>query len=451
MRIIRHVSLVVAGFLLVQAAMFGLLMVGAAVPDMAVAARLSEDVDAGRYGPPTLEDRMGGTADTFTECVVAGTGLGAPELGIVQRAALMPRLESCAGGEEQIRVLAAGGQDDAAAYYFRYWAGYTAFTKPLIALFGLGGLRVLVGAALLAGLGALVWAIRRTVSLAAAVALVAPLVLASNVMSTPSTSLSHALAIATYLAGAGGTALAAARSLAWGLFAVGMSAAAFCFIDLLTTPAAGWMLSTSVIAGVTWSKSARLRETALAAILAGALWPVVFGATWVTRWIIAVPVAGFDVVRRDVAEKVLFRSSGDYEGVRSGFGAPTSVNVDYWLDHISTAQVTTLAVVMVVAVVLGLLCRRSLADGGNALSALLAVGIIGSPAAIAVVWYEALSNHSQIHEFFTYRNIPIALGVVAFAALAALAAGRVVTLAASNVAPDDACSPSGARPSGLSG
>jgi hypothetical protein len=39
------------------------------------------------------------------------------------------------------------------------------------------------------------------------------------------------------------------------------------------------------------------------------------------------------------------------------------------------------------------------------------------PAVIPFVWYEATSNHSQIHEWFTYRSLPIALGVVLLAVL----------------------------------
>jgi hypothetical protein len=34
---------------------------------------------------------------------------------------------------------------------------------------------------------------------------------------------------------------------------------------------------------------------------------------------------------------------------------------------------------------------------------------------VVPVWYEALSNHSQIHSFFTYRGVPTALGIALFA------------------------------------
>lgn len=427
-RALRGALLVVAGFAALQAVLFGLLIAGAAVPDRTVATQLVSDIEEDRYGPSAMPDRMGGSADSFTECVVAGTGLGRPDLGVVDRAALMPRLASCKGVDGQIRALAAGQEPDGVGYYFRYWAGYTVVTKPAIALFGLAGVRVIVGAVLVASLGGLLWAVGRTVSPSAGVVLVAPLVLASNVMSTPSTSFSQALSIATYLACAAATALAAARSRSIGLLAVGVSAALFCYIDLLTTPAAAWMLAVSVAAGATWTRTRRLTDTAVAMIAGGVVWPVAFGATWATRWLLAVPVAGADVVRQDVMDKILFRTSGAAEGVVPGLGEATKVNVHYWLHHVTTARATLALVALVVLVMAVVMVRRALTGDADGFRPLAAALLIGAPAILAVVWYEALSNHSQIHEFFTYRNIPVALGVVAFAAVAAASRSGAATM-----------------------
>ena len=41
------------------------------------------------------------------------------------------------------------------------------------------------------------------------------------------------------------------------------------------------------------------------------------------------------------------------------------------------------------------------------------------PALITPVWYGLLRNHSQIHEPFTYANVPAAVGVVMAAAILA--------------------------------
>ncbi|NIR40405.1 MAG: hypothetical protein GWN79_22595, partial [Actinobacteria bacterium] len=40
------------------------------------------------------------------------------------------------------------------------------------------------------------------------------------------------------------------------------------------------------------------------------------------------------------------------------------------------------------------------------------------PALVPFAWFEILSNHSQIHHWYTYRSLPIALGVLLLAVLA---------------------------------
>ena len=39
------------------------------------------------------------------------------------------------------------------------------------------------------------------------------------------------------------------------------------------------------------------------------------------------------------------------------------------------------------------------------------VGLLAAPALIVPLWYEVLSNHSQVHAFFTYRSVAAAVGI----------------------------------------
>ena len=39
------------------------------------------------------------------------------------------------------------------------------------------------------------------------------------------------------------------------------------------------------------------------------------------------------------------------------------------------------------------------------------------PAVLPLLWWEVMSNHSQVHAWFTYRSIAFALGLVATVAL----------------------------------
>ncbi len=45
--------------------------------------------------------------------------------------------------------------------------------------------------------------------------------------------------------------------------------------------------------------------------------------------------------------------------------------------------------------------------------------LLAAPALLVPAWYEVLSNHSQVHAFFTYRSVPAALGVLVAACLVA--------------------------------
>ncbi|MFC8501840.1 hypothetical protein ACFUC1_05740 [Pedococcus sp. NPDC057267] len=409
-RSLRVVALAVAGFVGLQLLFFALLVGAEAVPDRAIANQLVLDVRHGTFGPPGVPDRMGGTADTFTECVVAVTGVGGGETSSLRRAGVMPRLPSCPTGATGLQRVAEGlpsGQD---GYYFRYWAGYAPLTRPLLAAYGMDGVRVVSGALLL---GALVLAgsvVGRSTTRLAALGLFAPLVLSTNLASTPSTSSSQALAIATYLSGAALVAWAARRSVGAGLVAVALAAALFCYVDLLTTPSIGWALSSAVLAGTTWTRTRALRPALLGVLGAGLVWPVSFALTWVSRWVLAVPFVGYDNVVNEVRQVISFRTQGTYKGVGTQLGAASRTNWHYWLDHIPTAHAVLWTGVLVVAVGALLSLRRGVRG-------LLGTGIVALPALCVPFWYEVLRNHSQIHAFFVYRCVPAALGVLLFASL----------------------------------
>ena len=407
---VRAVVLVVAGFVGLQLVFFALLVGAESVPDQAIAKHVVLDVRRGTFGPPAVPDRMGGTSDTFTECVVAVTGVGGADANAVRRAGVMPRLPSCPTGATGLERIAQGQPSGQDGYYFRYWAGYAPLTRPLLANYGMEGVRVVSGALLLGALVLAGSAVSRSTSRLAALGLFAPLVLSTNLASTPSTSSSQALAIATYLFGAALVAWAARRSLVAGLVAVGFAGALFCYVDLLTTPAIGWALSSAVLAGVTWTRTRALRPALLGVLGAGLVWPVSFALTWVSRWVLAVPFVGYDHVVREVSQVISFRTEGAYEGVGTQLGAASRTNLHYWLDHVPTAHAVLWVGLLVVAVGVLLSLRRG-AHG------LLGTGIVALPALCVPFWYEVLRNHSQIHAFFVYRCVPAALGVLLFASL----------------------------------
>jgi hypothetical protein len=120
-----------------QAVFLTLLVLAQAVPDDPIVAHLVEAVEDGTYASNSAPDNMGGTSSSFTECIAIGTGLGRPELGIWERAVRMPRIGNCAQGPEDLRRLQRGEPVANVEEYFRYWAGWTVVTRPVLALWGL--------------------------------------------------------------------------------------------------------------------------------------------------------------------------------------------------------------------------------------------------------------------------------------------------------------------------
>ncbi|MFV0463350.1 MAG: hypothetical protein ACK5MP_09200 [Nostocoides sp.] len=397
-----------------QMVFFGGLVLGQMVPDKPVIQRLAQAVDDGTYGPSSLPDRMGGISDSFTECVVVGTGLGAPpDQSALYRAAYMPRISNCASGGGQIKTLSWGGEVDPSPY-FKYWAGYTVLVRPVLAIAGMEGVRLVIGALLAAGIAVGVGGFARRSTWPLAVMLFGPLLIASNVMSTPSTALSNALALAVMFAGLGISAWAAPRGMAAVALVSMMAGSLYCYVDLLTNPPLAWMLTMSVTAIIV-ARTVGARSAMASSLIAGLAWILGFGLTWVSRWLIAMAWVGPAQTLAVVKENVAFRTTGSNPVVQSGIGQGITANTQWWWTRVPSAAplLWLLLAALVVAGTVWLIRSRHL-PGWRAVAALLI------PALVPVLWYVVMSNHSQIHAFFTYRAVPGAVGVIGAGLLAAL-------------------------------
>lgn len=390
-------------------AAFVVLLVGAeAVPDGPIVRRLAAAVDDGGYGPVLAPDAVGGLHDGFTECVALGQGLGSPPepLGLFRRTLWAPRLGACEEGAEQLATLAGGGEVTAGPYY-RYWNGYAPLTRIVVALVGVPGLRVVVALLLLAAGASAGLALVRRLGWPTTAALAAPLLVASNAVTTPAGSFTHAISLAAVAIGTGVVAVATSRA-GWRGAAAGAAAAAalFVYVDLLTTPALAWAVTTFVAAAVPAAESARPRTVAVTGLTAGVAWPVAYAATWAARWLLAAAALGGHVLDA-VVEIGRFRVGGAYAGVSDQLGAATRTNLAWWWDRTPTAPVV-LGLAAATCVAALAVARR---HGGPDRADLARVAMLAAPTLLVPAWYELLSNHSQIHAFFTYRSIPGAIGI----------------------------------------
>lgn len=400
-----------------QFVFFGLLVVGQAVPDKPIVDNLMTAIEHGTYGPSAIPDRMGTQSDTFTECVVVGTGLGAhPEESALSRAARMPRIDNCQGGVRNIQALAQGAVFD--TDYYKYWAGYTIFTRPILAIAGMEALRILSGTLMIVCLVAAFLAVRARTTTAVAVALFLPFVAGSNLLSTPSTSFSQSISLAVIFVSVLLTAWGAGRSRYTGVLGAVVGAALFCYVDLLTTPAIPWAMSGFTLAAAVWFRERSLKPAAMWGALGTVAWAVSFGVTWVSRWAFGAAFLGLDRTIDMVRTNVGFRTSGNWAGVSDEFGAGLARNIDFWWTSIPTAHlvVTGCLIAMVVGLVLAVR-RGGVARWGVAL-------VVSLPAAVIPFWYVVVSNHSQIHMFFVNRGVPAALAVLTAACLLVTARPR---------------------------
>ena len=410
-RVGRTVVEVLAILVVVQLAFFGLLVAAQAVPDGPIVTHLQEAVDEGTYGPTGRPDNMGAESTSFDECVAVGTGLGRPDLNPFERAARMPRIGSCSTGPDDIAALARGDTPDNVTEYFRYWAGWTVISRPVLALWGIDALRRIAGALLVLAAGTFVAVVARRTTSTYALALALPMLLGSNVLATPSTSLNQAISLSAAFLSPILTMIAVPRGWRATLVATAVGAALYNYVDLMLTPAIPWMLATTTTIAVMLLRSERLQPAVQRALAVAIAWPCAFAVTWASRWAIAVVLVGWDEAVTAIRDKVEFRLGGSSASVRDEFGASTQVSLDYWLANISTARAVLVGAGVVTVGALVVAVRR------HGASRLRVFALLAAPACFAPAWYELLRNHSQIHPGKAHMSLPVALGVVVGAAV----------------------------------
>ena len=419
------------------------LLLALSVPNSQVVDQVRLAIAAQDWGPNYPNDGLGGKLDRYTECLGWTLGLEKPGLhrGRLERAALSPYLGSCPNAAHAVRQLVAHhGARVQSDDYYRYWHGYAALTRPLLGAFGVAGARLAVGALLVASLALLYAAVRGAAGRWAGIGLLAPLVLTSNLI-----VLEMAVTQAVAMVGV----FAAAALVVWltrrrGLPAVAWSSALagslFAYLDLLTTPALAWAL-TAVAAGLgVWARLRTLRATALALVISAAAWAFGFAATWAAKWGLAAAYVGPEKVRESITSISQYRLNGsDGVLVVHTFGAAVRANWVYWTAHLHTAVPTLVAAGVALLTLLVLAWRRG---RGRALAL---VGLLSTPALLVPAWYETLSNHSQIHAWFTYRSLPAGVGVVLAAAAVAAFGPSSAQVSAPEVPARQEAAPGGPR------
>jgi hypothetical protein len=398
----------------------GVILVVAAqlVPDRLVVDRLLDGqatYDVGTVDYPV--NGYGNYVDKFSECAAFVVGVREPTDQNALQSAIRSYLPSIGCGPLNTVLTAdeSATPDTPGLWYFRYWHGSTTITRPVMLFTTIGGVRAVVALLLIAATVRLVMFVRRWFGSLAAVALFAPLLVATEFVALPD-SIPHALAFAAALASADLAVRYFARDMSFRRAIVASVAAgtAVQFFDILIVAPVAWSLTVCLMGAVMFASTGSYWRGLRMGAYSALGWIVGYGSMWVAKWILAMPLEGVSDVLTDVRGATTFRLTGEAPGIDTSFGAALVRNVDFWIDR-PLGGVTTLiaAALIVYAFIKG---RR------RAVESVIATALL--PCLIVVVWYLLLSNHSFVHVWMVYRAIPVALGIVSFGSACSLVTVR---------------------------
>jgi hypothetical protein len=132
-------------------------------------------------------------------------------------------------------------------------------------------------------------------------------------------------------------------------------------------------------------------------------WFAGYSLTWASKWVIAC-AAGASW--SDIFEVILYRLNGDAPGfVRHHFLAPTEKVLSQLYHQTQSAMLVLLVLPTLLLPVRTPNLKRFV--------------LLSSPLLIPFVWFETLSNHTQIHSWITFRPLASCLGILIAAAILA--------------------------------
>jgi hypothetical protein len=278
--------------------------------------------------------------------------------------------------------------------YPRYWHGYRVVLDPLTAWVPMYPVRYLMLAALIAALAWFAFELRSVVGVDAALGLIVPTVVLSDLWVSWN-YIADTIAHVVIFAGSAFAARQVRRPDSNLMLTAAVLGSLFNYVDNLVNPPWQPMLI-AFVAFAAWR-----RAPEVLAIVAA--WFAGYALTWASKWAIAV-AAGASW--RDIFDVILYRLNGDAPGyVQHHFLAPTLKVLDY-LYHDTRAAMVFLILLPVLLLSVRWPNPKRFA-------------ILSSPVLIPFVWFEVLSNHTQIHTWFTYRTAASCFGILIAAAVIA--------------------------------
>lgn len=286
-----------------------------------------------------------------------------------------------------------------ASGYTRYWHGYMALLKPLLIFFTYAQIRYLF---MYIYLGLMAWAcveiykrigMKGTMTYAISFAAIYFPVLSFSLQF--SYIFFIALVATIFICKKYNSEMSTSKIATWFLV-IGMITN---FLDLLTAPliTLGIPLALIILINIVEAKEAQAITNYKILVKTSFAWGMGYGICWISKWIIASIVLKRNIME-DALAQAFFRVGGDngspldrVQMFQDNFNA--IIPTWFW----SSNRRILLGVIGFIAIIIIFLLKKKPLSEIKRLSPLVILSIY------PYLWYFVMSNHSQIHFFFTYR------------------------------------------------
>ena len=285
--------------------------------------------------------------------------------------------------------------------YPRYWHGYMLYLRPLSVLFQITEIRYLGMLAFQILLFWSAWMIAKKTRPAYAVLYVLSIATGNAALSSVclqflSTFLVLFVSIGVLMSG---YEKLRTKELGFFLFffVVGMMEN---FFDFLTYPIITLGIPLILLLWMrVRDEKADLKDNLLFTIWSSISWGVGYALTWIAKWGITTVVLGVRYFIRNLSV-IEYRLNGSEEEPLDRIGT-LQKNLKAWLNIRDNGMISWSKVVIVIAVIALILLIWKKAKDMKTILAYLPMLLV---AAYPYIWYLVMSNHSQIHYWYTYRN-----------------------------------------------
>jgi hypothetical protein len=369
--------------------------VGSIVPQQRIADHLTAAFDAGVLsddGNPRSLIFKGG--EQLTECISLGIGLNKAETAwqtaVTGSYPMSGSTHACHGLHQAV-----SGTETSWQPYFRYWHGYRVILVPLVTLFPLWFVKIINALMVAAACAALCIALSKRGGAAVATIFLATFLCLSDVLFIWRTS-THSISLAYILAGTSLFATALRKD--WQAHNLIVMAAvmgsAFNFIDFLVNPPMMPMLIAVFVL------LANRRDAGMLALATVIAWFAGYAETWVAKWLLAyLAMPSSAGVVSDILSTIEVRTVGALNGV---YLVPLAATVRAFLRALNRVGVIVPLIILLAVAHYAVTVSRI--DWRRALW-------LCSPALVSLLWFEALSSHTQFHLTVSSRSAAMAFAI----------------------------------------